>query len=67
MNERVRSRLSNTETGRRIDMKQFDFTLGFSVMADSELDARRKLRELLMAIDKEDIFKAMRPVKEDEA
>jgi hypothetical protein len=52
--------------GRRIDMKKFDFTLGFSVMADSELDARRKLRDLLMAIDKEDIFKAMRPVKEED-
>jgi hypothetical protein len=49
-------------------MKKFDFTLGFSVMADSELDARRKLRDLLMAIDKDDIFKAMRPVpEEDEA
>ena len=47
-------------------MKKFDFTLGFSVMADSELDARRKLRDLLKAIDKEDIFKAMRPVKEED-
>lgn len=47
-------------------MKQFDFTLGFSVMADGELDARRKLKDLLKAISKEDIFKAMRPVKEEE-
>jgi len=47
-------------------MKKFDFTLGFSVMAESELDARRKLRDLLKAIDKDDIFKAMRPVSEDD-
>jgi hypothetical protein len=45
-------------------MKQFDFTLGFAILADNELDARVKLRELLMAISKEEIFKAMRLVKE---
>lgn len=41
-------------------MKQFDFTLGFAVMAADELDARLKLKELLMAISKEEILKAMR-------
>lgn len=45
-------------------MKQFDFTLGFAILADNELDARVKLRELLMAISKEEIFKAMRLAKE---
>jgi hypothetical protein len=45
-------------------MKQFDFTLGFAILADNELDARVKLRELLMAISKDEIFKAMRLVKE---
>lgn len=45
-------------------MKQFDFTLGFAVMAANEIDARVKLRELLMAISKDEIFKAMRLVKE---
>lgn len=53
--------------GKGIDMEKFDFVLSFSVMADHELDARVKLKELLMAIDKEDIFKAMRPVKEEES
>ena len=47
-------------------MKRFDFTLGFSVMANDPLDARVKLKELLMAISKEEIFKAMRIVKEKE-
>ena len=47
-------------------MKQYDFTLGFAVMAANELDARVKLKELLMAISKEEIFKAMRIVKEKE-
>ena len=41
-------------------MKQYDFTLGFAVMAANEIDARVKLRELLMAISKEEIAKAMR-------
>jgi hypothetical protein len=45
-------------------MKQFDFTLGFAVLADNELDARVKLKDLLMAIGKDEIFKAMRLVKE---
>ena len=41
-------------------MKRFDFTLGFAVMANDPLDARLKLKELLMAISKEEILKAMR-------
>ena len=41
-------------------MKRFDFTLGFAVMASDQLDARVKLKELLMAISKEEILKAMR-------
>ena len=41
-------------------MKRFDFTLGFAVMANDLLDARVKLKELLMAISKEEILKAMR-------
>ena len=45
-------------------MKQYDFTLGFAVMADNPLDARVKLKELLMAISKEEILKAMRLEKE---
>ena len=48
-------------------MKQFDFTLGFSVMANDELDARVKLKDLLKAISKEEIFWAMRLVEKDEA
>ena len=44
-------------------MKQYDFTLGFAIMAANEIDARVKLRELLMAISKEEIAKAMRLVK----
>jgi hypothetical protein len=47
-------------------MKQFDFTLGFAVWAANEIDARVKLKELLMAITKEDIMEAMQLVKEDE-
>ena len=47
-------------------MKQFDFTLGFAVMAVNEIDARVKLKELLMAISKDEIAKAMQLVKEDE-
>ena len=45
-------------------MKQYDFTLGFAVMANDPLDARVKLKELLMAISKEEILKAMRLEKE---
>ncbi len=41
-------------------MKQFDFTLGFAIMAENELDARVKLADLLKAISKEEILKAMR-------
>ena len=48
-------------------MEQFDFTLGFSVMANDELDARVKLKDLLKAISKEEIFWAMRLVEKDEA
>ena len=40
-------------------MKRYDFTLGFAVMAADELDARLKLKELLMAISKEEILKSM--------
>jgi hypothetical protein len=48
-------------------MKQFDFTLGFSVMASDELDARVKLKDLLKAISKEEILWAMKLVEEDES
>jgi hypothetical protein len=48
-------------------MKKFDFTLGFAVMAENEIDARVKLKDLLMAISKEEILKAMRLVKGEEA
>ena len=46
-------------------MEQFDFTLGFSVMANDELDARVKLKDLLKAISKEEIFWAMQIVEEE--
>jgi hypothetical protein len=46
-------------------MRQFDFTLGFSVMASHELDARVKLKELLKAISKEEILWAMK-IEEEE-
>jgi len=46
-------------------MKRFDFTLGFAVMANDPLDARVKLKELLMAISKEEILKSMRLEKEE--
>jgi len=48
-------------------MKQFDFTLAFSVMASDELDARVKLKDLLKAISKEEILWAMQIVEKDEA
>jgi hypothetical protein len=48
-------------------MEQFDFTLGFSVMASDELDARVKLKDLLKAISKEEILWAMKLVEKDEA
>jgi len=47
-------------------MKQYDFTLGFALMANDPLDARVKLKELLTAISKDEILKAMRLVKEGE-
>jgi hypothetical protein len=46
-------------------MRQFDFTLGFSVMAADELDARVKLKELLKSISKEEILWAMRLIEEE--
>ena len=68
MSATARSRLSNIETGRHIDMRKFDFTLAFSVMAADPLDARLKLKELLMSISKEEILWAMSIVKgEDDA
>ena len=48
-------------------MKQFDFLLSFSVMANDELDARVKLKDLLKSISKEEILWAMRLVERDEA
>jgi hypothetical protein len=48
-----------------IFMDKFDFTLGFSIMAANEIDARVKLKELLMAISKEDIMEAMQLEKEE--
>lgn len=47
-------------------MKRYDFTLGFAVMAADELDARVKLKELLMAISKEEILKSMHLEKGDD-
>jgi hypothetical protein len=47
-------------------MKQFDFTLGFSVMANDELDARVKLKDLLNSISKEEILWAMKLVEADD-
>jgi len=41
-------------------VKQFDFTLGFAILAKDELDARVKLADLLKAISKDEILKAMR-------
>jgi hypothetical protein len=46
-------------------MKVFNFTLAFSVMATDEVDARLKLKELLMSISKQEILWAMK-VEEDE-
>jgi hypothetical protein len=51
--------------GRHIDMKVFNFTLAFSVMANDELDARVKLKDLLKSISKEEILWAM-ALEEDE-
>lgn len=46
-------------------MKVFNFTLAFSVMAADEVDARLKLKELLMSISKQEILWAMK-IEEDE-
>jgi hypothetical protein len=43
-------------------MRVFNFTLAFSVMANDELDARVKLKELLKSISKEEILWAMQIV-----
>ena len=48
-------------------MKKFDFTLGFSVMANDPVDARLKLKDLLKAISKEEILWAMKLVEKDDA
>jgi len=40
-------------------MKHFEFTLGFGIMANDELDARVKLADLLKSISKDDILQAM--------
>lgn len=47
-------------------MKQFDFTLAFSVMANDPVDARLKLKDLLKSISKEEILWAMRLVEADD-
>lgn len=52
---------------RILKMRVFNFTLAFSVMANHELDARVKLKELLKSISKEEILWAMRLVEKDEA
>ena len=52
---------------RHTDMEQFDFTLGFSVMASDELDARVKLKDLLKAISKEEILWAMKLVENNKS
>jgi len=48
-------------------MDTFNFTLGFSVMASDELDARVKLKDLLKAISKEEILWAMQLEEKDDA
>ena len=48
-------------------MRVFNFTLGFSVMASDELDARVKLKDLLKAISKEEILWAMQLEEKDDA
>ena len=47
-------------------MEKFDFTLGFSVMAADELDARVKLKDLLKSISKEEILWAMALEEKDD-
>ena len=46
-------------------MTKFDFTLGFSIMAANEIDARIRLADLLLSITKEDIMEAMQLEKGD--
>jgi hypothetical protein len=48
-------------------MDKFDFTLAFSVMAADPMDARLKLKELLMSLSKEQILWAMTMEKRDDA
>ena len=48
-------------------MKQFNFTLAFSVMASDPVDARVKLKELLKSISKEDILWAMQIVENNKS
>ena len=46
-------------------MDKFDFTLGFSITAVNEIDARIRLADLLLSITKEDIMQAMQLEKKD--
>lgn len=46
-------------------MNQYDFTVGFVILAENEIDARVKLADLFKAISKDEIFKAMRLVDPD--
>lgn len=46
-------------------MDKYDFTLGFSIMAANEIDARIRLADLLLSITKEDIMEAMQLEKKD--
>jgi len=47
-------------------MDKYDFTLGFSIMAANEIDARIRLADLLLSISKEDIMEAMQLEKKDD-
>jgi hypothetical protein len=47
-------------------MDKYDFTLGFSIMAANEIDARIRLADLLLSITKEDIMEAMQLEKKDD-
>jgi hypothetical protein len=51
---------------REIFMDKYDFTLGFSIMAANEIDARIRLADLLLSISKEDIMEAMQLEKKDD-
>lgn len=48
-------------------MRKFDFTLGFSVMAADELNARVQLKDLLKSISKEEILWAMSIVENNKS